>query len=204
MISENLGDLQLLKVPSKNIQMRLVKKFAFNSKYIEKVKKGEKGKKMSNFQPQSCPPCRVTMLSKIVTMALAIGLLVLGYLYYKKSHAPNSPPSTEELGRSGWTVLHSFATSYPENPSNKDLGRLSDFLEYFAHYYPCEKCSYHMTKYLSEHPLKASTRSEFQNWLCGFHNDVNKRLNKTTFDCSTVGARWSNQPVCSDTCKMKK
>lgn len=152
-----------------------------------------------------CPPCSKTMTWFLLALLVGVTALLIYVVYWKRHGSASGPPTVEELGRSGWTVLHSFATRYPDHPTKGDRERLLEFLNYFAKNYPCEKCSFHMMQYMDGNPPDASGNAAFQRWLCQFHNNVNKRLNKETFDCSLVEQKWDkSRPVCSDKCKLQK
>ncbi|KAJ1676021.1 hypothetical protein EV182_000090 [Spiromyces aspiralis] len=47
-------------------------------------------------------------------------------------------------------------------------------------------CAHHIQQYFREFPPQVRSRDEFEQYLCRFHNAVNKRLGKEEFDCSTV------------------
>lgn len=41
-----------------------------------------------------------------------------------------------------------------------------------------------------EHPLDVTSQKRLSEWVCKFHNRVNKKLGKPIFDCSKVDERW--------------
>lgn len=43
---------------------------------------------------------------------------------------------------------------------------------------------------LLDNPVKASSRKEFMDYLCGLHNKVNERLGKPIFNCTEVVESW--------------
>lgn len=101
------------------------------------------------------------------------------------------PPDVEVLGRSTWTLLHSIAATYPVNPSSTERSDLLTFIGLLAKLYPCRPCAEDFQKYISlELPLVGS-HDEFGTWLCGAHNEVNRRLGKPEFDCFKWEERWS-------------
>lgn len=115
------------------------------------------------------------------------------------------PPTTEELGRSGWTILHSIASNYPHRPSKSQQDNMVSFLRHFASFYPCQACSQHMSNYLKVHHPATGSKQQIQQWLCQFHNSVNQRLNKDIFDCSLVGDKWgAGVSSCSGSCGLRQ
>jgi hypothetical protein len=86
----------------------------------------------------------------------------------------------EILGRKGWDFLHTMAEGW-NNISIEGREDLRKFWKYLAKSYPCKECSVHMTKYLSDYPVKTSSNLNYRKWLSDFHNDVNKRLGKKIY-----------------------
>ncbi|KAF4589351.1 hypothetical protein GQ602_003240 [Ophiocordyceps camponoti-floridani] len=100
------------------------------------------------------------------------------------------PPDVELLGRSSWTLLHSIAASYPEKPSPTQQSDLLGFVRLFSRLYPCWVCADDFQAYLGRHAPPVASRADFGLWLCGAHNDVNRKLGKPEFDCSKWEERW--------------
>ncbi|KAF4468959.1 augmenter of liver regeneration [Fusarium albosuccineum] len=100
------------------------------------------------------------------------------------------PPDVEVLGRSTWTLLHSIAAQYPEQPSRGQQSDLLSFVGLFSKLYPCWVCAEDFQGYLKRDAPKVGSRDEFGKWLCGAHNDVNRKLGKPEFDCSKWEERW--------------
>jgi len=48
-----------------------------------------------------------------------------------------------------------------------------------AEFFPCQECGTHFKNMLDTYPIKNNNRSEFRQYICFLHNQVNKRLNKT-------------------------
>lgn len=105
---------------------------------------------------------------------------------YKKDY----PPDVEKLGRSSWSLLHSVAATYPENPSNKQQADLKQFLKLFGNFYPCWYCGGDFEKYMEKKEPTTESQDAFGKWLCDAHNDVNKKLGKPRFDCNLWKQRW--------------
>jgi FAD-linked sulfhydryl oxidase len=105
---------------------------------------------------------------------------------------PDCPPDVEQLGRASWTLLHSIAATYPERPSVQQQQDTSTFISSFSRLYPCHWCATDFQSWMktSGGAPKVSSRQEFGQWLCEAHNEVNKKLGKSTFDCSKWEERW--------------
>jgi FAD-linked sulfhydryl oxidase len=104
----------------------------------------------------------------------------------------NEPPSRETLGRAGWTVLHSFAAYYPNEPTEDEKRMARSFLEAFAHLYPCKDCAEGLQINMREYPPKVDSRKDFSIWMCEAHNRVNEQMGKSTTKCelSALDKRW--------------
>lgn len=106
---------------------------------------------------------------------------------------PNDcPPDVETLGRSGWTLLHSIAATYPTQPTPAEQSDVQSFMHLFARLYPCWTCGEHFTRYMApgHKPVRTGSRDELGTWLCEAHNEVNKKLGKEVFDCARWEERW--------------
>ncbi|KAM9971596.1 hypothetical protein ACTFIW_011578 [Dictyostelium discoideum] len=101
-----------------------------------------------------------------------------------------SPPTTIELGNSGWTLLHTIAAYYPEKPSEKKKQDIKEFLQSFSKVYPCNVCAKDFREIMKETPPTLDSQNDFALWLCNAHNNVNLQLGKPTFDCNLINKRW--------------
>lgn len=100
------------------------------------------------------------------------------------------PPDVERLGNSTWTLLHTIAATYPEQPTARQKNDLRSFMDTFSRLYPCWVCADDFQEYMRKDQLKVDGRKEFGNWLCQAHNEVNRKLGKKEFDCSKWEERW--------------
>ncbi|RDW68014.1 sulfhydryl oxidase-1 [Coleophoma cylindrospora] len=100
------------------------------------------------------------------------------------------PADVEALGRSSWTLLHSISATYPVAPTAQEQSDVKSFLGLFGKLYPCWVCAEDFQEYMEREKIKASSRDEFGRWLCGAHNEVNRKLGKKEFDCNLWEERW--------------
>ncbi|SPO25227.1 related to ERV1 - mitochondrial biogenesis and regulation of cell cycle [Ustilago trichophora] len=120
------------------------------------------------------------------------------------------PPDGEELGRSAWTLLHSAAAYFPEDPSAQQQTSMLALFRALPHIYPCHSCAEALgEEYKREEKeggwedrklkLTDAVRSgpSLRKWLCGIHNEVNQRLGKPTFPCTEakLNERWLDGPA---------
>jgi FAD-linked sulfhydryl oxidase len=59
---------------------------------------------------------------------------------FKPNVSSEKAPGLQEIGRAGWTVLHTFAAYYPESPSLSDKFHALTFVGTFAALFPCGHC----------------------------------------------------------------
>ena len=84
----------------------------------------------------------------------------------------------------------SYLAYYPETPDKATQNQMQQFLLAFAKFYPCEDCSEDFKQRLAKTPPDTQSRTALSQWLCGMHNQVNKKLGKNQFDCTLVDQRW--------------
>jgi hypothetical protein len=58
---------------------------------------------------------------------------------------------------------------------------------------PCPWCRYHGALYMQQHPPRVTTGEEFWNYLVDFHNDVNERTKKLTYDSDEALALFEEE-----------
>jgi len=100
------------------------------------------------------------------------------------------PPDRSELGSASWSLLHSVAAYFPENPTSSQREDASQFLTLFSRLYPCADCAEDLRADLVSSPPRVNSATEFSQWMCELHNKVNTKLGKPVFDCSRVFERW--------------
>ena len=101
-----------------------------------------------------------------------------------------SPPDITSLGNAGWSIIHSFASYFPDKPTDYQKKHAKQFISNFSHLFPCNYCAKDFRTYIKENPVKTDTRDSFCQWTCEAHNDVNVKLGKPEFDCSEFDKRW--------------
>ena len=99
----------------------------------------------------------------------------------------------EELGNASWKILHSFAASYPIEPTEQDKLSFNGLITAFTNLYPCKSCRKNFAKIIEENPIELNSRVEVIMYMCKIHNIVNVNLNKEEFDCSNVFERWGGE-----------
>ncbi|KAI3404838.2 ERV1 [Candida oxycetoniae] len=122
------------------------------------------------------------------TIASTMPSTTSGTSYYTKV----DPPDVTKLGRSSWSLLHSIAATYPEEPTTKQQQDMKSFLNLFAGFYPCWFCGEEFGKYMEKHKPDTGSQDDLGKWLCDAHNAVNKRLGKPKFDCQFWKKRWKD------------
>jgi FAD-linked sulfhydryl oxidase len=102
----------------------------------------------------------------------------------------DTPADLYELGRGTWTLLHTMAAYYPEQPSRRRQEQTVNFLHALSQVFPCRDCAKDFQQVLKESPPRLGSRRDFAQWMCEAHNHVNARLGKPLFDCALVDRRW--------------
>ena len=128
------------------------------------------------------------------TESLTFGILIILFIIYVfiKYENRTSEISKEELGRSTWTLLHKMCTKYPDNPSRNEKDEMIHFISTLYRLYPCEECSFHFEEYVKKNPPNVESKKELKNWFCKLHNFINKRLDKSIFNCDLIDYQWGN------------
>lgn len=60
----------------------------------------------------------------------------------------------------------------------------------FGKLYPCWVCAEDFQEYMERNKVRTESRESFGRWMCEAHNEVNKKLGKSVFDCNFWEERW--------------
>jgi hypothetical protein len=112
-------------------------------------------------------------------------------------------PGTTEWGPTMWKILHAFAERSGKitNPifHNDERRQWSLLLTELPKVIPCDHCREHATAWIASHPVTAlrdlpyaEVHDWLVNYLCTFHNAVNTRLSKPSFDLTTHTAVYGS------------
>jgi hypothetical protein len=102
------------------------------------------------------------------------------------------PPSLSELGKAGWTLIHTVASAYPSQPDIQEKKNASRFFLSLAQLYPCHSCAEDFQRFVLRSPPRVESQDELTQWTCELHNHVNRKLGKDEFDCSKFQDRWGD------------
>ena len=102
----------------------------------------------------------------------------------------------QEIGRNTWSLLHSMAAAYPNEPTEEDKKQITNFMYGLANHFPCKICGSHLLKMLKKEGVHADSREELVNYICKIHNIVNKVLQKPQFDCKKAFDFWGGDCGC--------
>lgn len=100
--------------------------------------------------------------------------------------------SPEIWGPYGWSFIHYVALGYPEEPNVDIINRYRNFFISLGDAIPCEKCQKHYKQMLLDSPPQLENQESLFRWTVDIHNQVNRRLNKPTFDYKQAYDRWMN------------
>jgi hypothetical protein len=79
------------------------------------------------------------------------------------------PLTRFELGRRGWTFLHTMASNFPVRDGETEqsqLANIAQFLQNWGAIYPCSLCGNHFLEMLKRQPMPLTSRADFEVWLC--------------------------------------
>jgi|Laugresu1bdmlbdd_1035124.scaffolds.fasta_scaffold22563_3 hypothetical protein len=115
-------------------------------------------------------------------------------------------PITDNWGPSLWTILHALAekAGRPIFPSFREdeKRQWTHFIEIMPKMIPCPNCREHAQNWVIAHPMKAAKdlgADEFHEWMVTwvyeFHEDVNRREGKPSFDKSLLSETYGSVNV---------
>lgn len=62
------------------------------------------------------------------------------------------PPNKEQLGRGGWTIIHTMAANYPQSPTDDEKVHATAFFRSIGALYPCKLCRDHFDRFIAVQP----------------------------------------------------
>lgn len=98
--------------------------------------------------------------------------------------------SKEELGRATWTLLHTLAAQWPQQPTRQQQKDVESLVSTLTRIYPCAECAAHFREIVRLNPPSAKSQQALEQWMCEVHNSVNESLGKPLFNCRAAGLRW--------------
>ncbi|CAL7939417.1 unnamed protein product [Xylocopa violacea] len=110
----------------------------------------------------------------------------------KNDKRVNCPLDKDELGSRTWSFLHTMAAYYPSKPSEEEKSDMKKFFHIFSKFYPCYVCAEDLQEQLKRTPPQTDSQKQLSQWLCNIHNEVNKKLGKSEFNCELVDQRWKD------------
>ena len=111
------------------------------------------------------------------------------------------------IGKSTWTVLHQYATTFPDDPTERDKEEFKSLmravLRGIPDSEPC-KCRTHAMEWIQQNPpdQHMTDSSALFAYTCNFHNSVNERLGKKQHNCAHLYRRTSNNDECQTCSKI--
>ncbi|KAK3246812.1 hypothetical protein CYMTET_43667 [Cymbomonas tetramitiformis] len=109
----------------------------------------------------------------------------------------------EELGRCTWTLLHTLAAQYPEDPTRAQKRSARNLINSLTTVYPCKECAKHFKEVLRHSPPQLNSGYELAQWVCRAHNTVNRSIGKPIFNCERVDARWGQLDCGEGACSLE-
>ncbi|CAH1731855.1 FAD-linked sulfhydryl oxidase ALR [Aphis gossypii] len=88
----------------------------------------------------------------------------------------NCPLDKAKLGFHTWSLLHTIAAYYPDEPTPQQRKDINDFFTLIGRLYPCETCARDFTKLLASRPPENDSQKSLSEWLCRIHNHINQKL----------------------------
>ena len=69
---------------------------------------------------------------------------------FNQTRGHDCPLTRQSMGRYSWSLLHTYAAYYPNQPSDHDKSSMLAFLTGFRNLYPCTHCRAHFNKSVEE------------------------------------------------------
>jgi hypothetical protein len=81
-------------------------------------------------------------------------------------------------GPSQWRILHLMAYTFPDKPTAERQKAMIKYIEGMCGNLPCEGCSHHATKYITENKPAVESKDALTKYFIDFHNFVNRKTGK--------------------------
>lgn len=111
---------------------------------------------------------------------------------------PSYPQNDKEVfGPHYWFTLHNSAANYPEYPTDKDKDDFRGLFNTVVRNVPCnDSCRIHARDYVRMHSLEPAleNRDRLFDYLCHFHNYVNKLNGKQLHACESMLSNRIEKP----------
>lgn len=105
-------------------------------------------------------------------------------------NTPHYPINEKEtFGPHYWFTLHNSAANYPEYPTDRDKDDFRGLFNTVVRNVPCnDSCRIHARDYVRMHSLEPAleNRDKLFDYLCHFHNYVNKLTGKPIYACESM------------------
>lgn len=90
---------------------------------------------------------------------------------------------TKQWGTPMWNFLHTFVANINEVFFLKNRSDIFEIFHLIIDTIPCDYCKTHAQDYVKKHPFhRMQSKIHCIKYFIDFHNDVNKRLNKSIFE----------------------
>lgn len=94
-------------------------------------------------------------------------------------------PKIKKLGPGMWVALHALAEEYFSEPKPYEKSVKAIFRKI-----PCARCSHDAFDYLSKYPIQNPIE-----WICKFHNHVNRKIGKPCRRCPDFPLHTSDKKI---------
>ena len=96
-----------------------------------------------------------------------------------------------------WEIMHTFSFSYPDTPSLQHKQSAFNFFSSIGLLIPCTNCSMHCKEYIYNNQPNVNSKNDLIMWVFNFHNEVNKRLNKSQYSINDLYNKYDKSAFCS-------
>lgn len=95
---------------------------------------------------------------------------------------------TSFWGPHAWKFLHAVTFAYPDEPTKEHKKAALELFTSLKYMLPCGECCNHYCQAFDKQKIEKhlESRDSLSRWLVDFHNQVNERLGKPTFQYDLV------------------